>query len=105
VALNLGVGGWGLYLWRRDAAPPRAFWYAIGAAWGAVYLQGIFGLAVYRKTVAFKHTFYGFLFVIVTMMVFPVRTEKARTRLLIFASAAVFIGIVAVRAIVSGRAA
>ena len=49
----------------------------------------------------FKHHFYGFLFAIITLAVFPLRGEEPRRTLLVFSVATLFIGIVAIRAIFS----
>jgi hypothetical protein len=102
VATNLIVGGWGLVLWRRNRAATRTFWTALGIAWATIYVQGLLGLTLFeRYKPPFKHHFYGFLFAIITIAVFPVRSENPRTRLLVFSVATLFIGIVAVRATLS----
>jgi drug/metabolite transporter superfamily protein YnfA len=106
-AANLIVGGWGVYMWRKQKIAPKQFWYALGGAWISIYIQGILGLAIFHKYPhPLKHTFYGFLFVVITLAIFPLRSEeKPRTRLAAFAWATLFIGIVAIRAIVSGHGA
>ncbi len=100
IVLNLVAGIWGVYLWRTKKDVPRAWWYTLGAAWASIYVQGILGLTLYNKyKPSLKHTFYGFLFVVITLAVFPLRSEeKPRTRLAAFAFATLFIGIVAIRA-------
>ncbi|MEX0874384.1 MAG: hypothetical protein WD646_12915 [Actinomycetota bacterium] len=102
LATNLAVGVAGLVLWRRRATPTRTFWIAVALAWSTIYVQGALGLALFEKDKPpFKHHFYGFLFAIITLCVLPVRSERPRTRLLVFSVASLFIGIVAVRAITS----
>ena len=102
VAANLVVGAWGLWRWRRQRGGSRPFWIALGAAWASIYLQGLFGLTMFeRYRPEFRHHFYGFLFAIVTIIVLPLRSENDRTRLVVFSSATLFIGIVAIRAILS----
>ena len=102
IATNLVVGGWGVYLWRTNREATKKFWISLGVAWASIYVQGILGLALYNRTKpkpSFKHTFYGFLFVVITLAIFPLRNEeKPRTKLAAFAWATLFIGIVAVRA-------
>jgi hypothetical protein len=102
-AVNLAVGGWGIVLYRRKISATRNYWIAMGVAWSTIYVQGALGLAMYNTyKPAFKHHFYGFLFAVITIAVFPIRGETARRTLLVFSVAASFIGIVAIRAIVSG---
>lgn len=102
VAANLIVGIWGLALWRRRAAATRNFWIGLGAAWATIFVQGLMGLVIFNDyKPPFKHHFYGFLFVIVTVLVWPLRGEEPRRRLLVFSAATLFIGIVAVRATLS----
>lgn len=102
VAGNLLAGGWGIVLWRRRKPEPRAFWIALGAAWAAIYVQGLMGLLLFeRYRPPFRHHFYGFLFAIITLVVFPLRGEQRRRRLGAFSVVTLFIGIVAVRATLS----
>lgn len=102
VAANLLVGAWGVVLWRRRRLEVRAFWIALGAAWATIYVQGLMGLLLFeRYRPPFRHHFYGFLFAIITLVVFPLRGEQQRRRLGAFAFATIFIGIVAVRATLS----
>lgn len=102
VAANLVAGIWGLVLWRRKQTADRTFWIALGAAWGTIIVQGFMGLLMFeRYQPPFRHHFYGFLFVVIMLVVLPVRTEQPRTRLLVFSVATLFIGIVAVRAVLS----
>jgi hypothetical protein len=102
VLLNLGVGIWGVVLYRRKKDAARPYWYALGAAWASVYVQGLLGLTLFeRYKPPFKHHFYGFLFVIITLAVFPLKGENSRRTLLVFSVATLFIGIVAVRATLS----
>jgi cytochrome bd-type quinol oxidase subunit 1 len=104
IASNLIVGGWGLWMWRKRETAPRTFWMALVVAWATIYIQGILGLVLFRRTTPhppFKHTFYGFLFVVITIAVFPLQSEEPRRRLLVFSAATFFIGIVAVRAFFS----
>jgi hypothetical protein len=102
VATNLVVGIWGLVLWRRRAFATRTFWIALGVAWATIYVQGIMGLVIFNDyKPPFRHHFYGFLFAIVTVLVWPLRGEEPRRRLLVFSAATLFIGIVAVRATLS----
>lgn len=102
IASNLVVGGIGAYLWRKDRIAPRNWWIALGAAWATIYVQGLLGLILYSKETSkpsLKHTFYGFLFVVITIAIYPLRSEeKQRSRLAAFAFATLFIGIVAIRA-------
>jgi len=99
VASNLLVGAWGLWRHRRKLPSVRPFWIALGVAWASVFVQGVLGLSLFQKyKPPFKHTFYGFLFVVVMLLVWPLRGENDRTRQLVFAAATLFIGIVAVRA-------
>ncbi len=101
-ASNLFVGAWGLWRHRRKLPPVRPFWIGVAIAWASVLVQGIMGLALFHTyKPPFKHTFYGFLFVIVMLFVFPLRGENDRTRQMVFAIGTLFIGIVAVRAIFS----
>jgi hypothetical protein len=101
-ASNLIVGGWGIVRHRRKLPSIRAFWIGVGVAWISVFLQGLMGLSLFHKyKPPFKHTFYGFLFVVVMLFVWPLRGESDRTRQLVFAIGTLFIGIVAVRAIFS----
>jgi hypothetical protein len=102
VVANLAVGVWGLVLWRRRVGVERAFWIALGFAWATIYVQGALGLAIFeRYKPPFKHHFYGFLFAIITLAVFPVRAQAPRRTLFVFSLATLFIGIVAVRATLS----
>jgi hypothetical protein len=102
VASNLAAGVWGLTLWRRKQTGDRTFWIALAIAWGTVIIQGFMGLLLFeRYQPEFRHHFYGFLFVVIMLVVLPVRTEQPRTRLLVFSVATLFIGIVAVRAVSS----
>jgi hypothetical protein len=102
IASNLGVGVWGLIQWRRKREARRSFWIALGVAWVSIYIQGALGLAMFeRHKPPFKHHFYGFLFAIITLAVFPIRGEAPRRTLLVFSIATLFIGIVAVRATLS----
>ncbi len=102
VAANLVVGVWGIVMWRRKKASTRQFWIALGAAWGSIFIQGLMGLTLFNDyRPPFKHHFYGFLFAIITLAVFPLRAENDRRRLLVFSLATLFIGIVAVRATLS----
>ena len=104
VAANLVVGLWGIILWRRNQTVGRSFWIALACAWITIYVQGILGLAIFGRPVRaeFRHHFYGYLFAIITMAVFPIRGENPRRTLIVFSAATLFIGIVAVRAMVSG---
>ncbi len=102
VASNFIVGVWGLVRYRQRSAPLRAFWIALAVAWATIYVQGALGLALFeRYKPPFKHHFYGFLFAIITLAVFPIRGEAPRRTLLVFSIATLFIGIVAVRATLS----
>jgi hypothetical protein len=101
--LNAVVGVWGLVMYRRKIEPGRPFWITLGVAWASIYVQGAMGLAMFeRYKPEFRHHFYGFLFAIITLAVFPLRGENPRRTLLVFSIATLFIGIVAVRAILSG---
>jgi hypothetical protein len=103
LALNLGVGAWGLVTWRRRRTAARPFWITLAGAWISIYVQGAMGLAMFeREQPEFRHHFYGFLFAVITLSVFPLRGEDPRRTLLVFSIATLFIGIVAVRAIMSG---
>lgn len=100
---NLAVGIWGLVAYRRKRQPSRTFWVALGAAWASIYVQGVMGLLMFeRYQPEFRHHFYGFLFAVITLSVFPLRGSDPRRTMLIFSVATLFIGIVAVRAILSG---
>jgi hypothetical protein len=102
-ALNLAVGLWGVVLYRARRAARRTFWTALAAGWASIYVQGAMGLALFeRYQPDFRHHFYGFLFAVITLAVFPLRGEDPRRTLLVFSIATLFIGIVAVRAIISG---
>jgi bacteriorhodopsin len=102
VAANLVAGIWGLIRHRRKQPPGRSFWIALAIAWGTIFVQGAMGLTLFQDfKPPFKHTFYGFLFVIVMLLVWPLRGENARTTQLVFSAATLFIGIVAVRAVFS----
>jgi hypothetical protein len=102
IAANLAVGAWGLWLRRNNKSSTKAFWAALAFAWSTIYIQGLMGLTLFnRYRPPFKHHFYGFLFVLITLFVFPLRGEQDRTRLLVFSVATLFIGIVAVRATLS----
>jgi hypothetical protein len=102
-ASNLFVGVAGLVAYRRRRAVGRGFWVALGAAWSSIYIQGAMGLLMFeRYKPEFRHHFYGFLFAVITLSVFPLRGEDPRRTLLVFSIATMFIGIVAVRAILSG---
>lgn len=102
IAANLGVGVAGLVMYRRAVVASRVFWLALAFAWATIYVQGIAGLAMFeRSKPPFKHHFYGFLFAIITLAVFPLRGESPRRTLLVFSIATLFIGIVAVRATLS----
>jgi hypothetical protein len=101
-AANLVVGAWGIVLYRRRQTATRAYWTALGVAWTTIYIQGLLGLMMFeRYKPPFKHHFYGFLFAIITLAVFPLRGEAPRRTLLVFSVATLFIGIVAIRAIFS----
>ena len=101
-AANLAVGGWGVVLYRRKQGATRPFWIALGVAWASIFVQGLLGLAMFeRYQPPFRHHFYGFLFAIITLAVFPLRGENPRRTLLVFSVATLFIGIVSIRAIFS----
>jgi hypothetical protein len=101
-AANLAVGIWGVGLYRRKRSATRNYWIALGVAWASIFIQGLLGLAMFeRYQPPFKHHFYGFLFAIITLAVFPLRGEQPRRTLLVFSVATLFIGIVAIRAIFS----
>ena len=101
-ASNLLVGGYAIWRHRRKLPPTRALWTGVVVAWVSVLVQGVMGLALFQRyKPPFKHTFYGFLFVVVMLLVWPLRGENDRTRQLVFGAATLFIGIVAVRAIFS----
>ncbi len=103
LAANAVVGIAGIVMYRRKVTPSRAYWIALGVAWTSIYVQGAMGLAMFeREQPEFRHHFYGFLFAIITLAVFPLRGENPRRTLLVFSVATLFIGIVAVRAILSG---
>lgn len=102
VAANLLVGGWGVVTYRRKRPATRTFWIALGAAWASIYVQGLVGLTMFERCQPdFRHHFYGFLFAVITLAVFPLRGEDPRRTLLVFSLATLFIGIVAVRAVLS----
>jgi hypothetical protein len=103
VVANLAVGIWGVVLYRSKRTATRNYWIALAAAWASIYVQGALGLAVFNgpNKAPFKHHFYGFLFVVITLAVFPIRGEDPRRTLLTFSLATLFIGIVAVRATLS----
>ena len=102
VAANLAVGIWGLIRHRRKLPPIRPFWIALAIAWATIFVQGVLGLILFQDyKPPFKHTFYGFLFVVVMLLVWSLRGENERTTQLFFAAATLFIGIVAVRAVFS----
>lgn len=101
-AANLAVGLWGVVCYRRKLTATRRYWIALGTAWATIYVQGVLGLMMFEKyKPPFKHHFYGFLFAIITLAVFPLRGEEPRRTLLVFSVATLFIGIVAIRAIFS----
>jgi hypothetical protein len=101
-AANLVVGIWGIVLYRRRRPATRPYWVALGAAWASIFVQGALGLAMFeREQPPFKHHFYGFLFAVIVLAVFPLRGEDPRRTLLVFSVATLFIGIVAIRAIFS----
>jgi hypothetical protein len=101
-AANIVVGIWGVVLYRRKRPATRSYWIALGVAWASIFVQGLLGLAMFeRYNPPFKHHFYGFLFAIITLAVFPLRGEQPRRTLLVFSVATLFIGIVAIRAIFS----
>lgn len=103
LAANLVVGIWGLWLYRRRSTPDLAYWIALGTAWISIYVQGALGLVMFEEfQPEFRHHFYGFLFAIITLAIFPLRGENPRRTLLVFSIATTFIGIVSVRAILSG---
>lgn len=102
VVANLAVGIWGVVLYRSKKPARRPYWIALGAAWASIYIQGALGLLIFeRYKPPFKHHFYGFLFVVITLAVFPIRGEDPRRTLLTFSVATLFIGIVAIRATLS----
>jgi hypothetical protein len=102
VVANLAVGVGGLVLYRRRRAASRPFWIALAVAWASIYVQGVLGLTLFEACrPEFRHHFYGFLFVIITLAVFPLRSDDGRRNLLVFSVATLFIGIVAVRATLS----
>jgi hypothetical protein len=102
-AANLAVGIAGIVAYRRKVEPSRRFWIAIAVAWVSIYIQGAMGLFMFeRYQPEFRHHFYGFLFAVITLSVFPLRGENPRRTMLVFSIATLFIGIVAVRAILSG---
>jgi hypothetical protein len=102
VAANLAVGIWGLVRHWRKLPPVRPFWIALAVAWATIFVQGAMGLTLFQDyKPPFKHTFYGFLFAVVMLVVWPLRGENARTTQLVFSAATLFIGIVAVRAVFS----
>lgn len=102
VAANLAVGIWGLVSHRLRRAPDRPFWIALAVAWATIFVQGAMGLTMFEKyRPPFRHTFYGFLFIVVMLVVWPLRGENQRTAQLVFSVATLFIGIVAVRAVFS----
>jgi hypothetical protein len=103
LATNLIVGIAGIVMYRRKVVPDRRYWIALGGGWASIYVQGAMGLAMFeQERPEFRHHFYGFLFAIITLAVFPLRGENPRRTLLVFSVATLFIGIVAVRAILSG---
>lgn len=104
VVLNLIVGLWGLLFLRKRERAPRSFWYAIGAGQLALAVQVGLGLALTQQfgNPPGLHMFYGFVVLIAAILTYAFRGEGARRTILVFSSAAVFIGAVSIRAMITG---
>lgn len=101
VVANLAPGIWGLAGGLRRKTMPRAFWIAIIAGQVALAVQVVAGVILFQtRKPSGQHVFYGFMLLFVSVMAWAFRGTGSTSRraVLVMASVAMFIGVVAVRA-------
>lgn len=105
IGVNLLVGAWGVWLWRRHRLPvPKPFWPLVYTGHAAIAVQVAIGLVLNERTPAPGiHVFYGFVLLIAAVLSYAIRSEHARSNVLRFSAVALFIGVVgAARTIPTG---
>jgi uncharacterized membrane protein YpjA len=104
VALNMLSAAWGLTLYRRRLAATRGFWTALLTGYAALAAQVVIGVVMYqsRKPANRLHPFYGFVLLIAAVLSLAFRAEAPRRALLILSLVALFVGVVGVRATLTG---
>ncbi|HVL81956.1 MAG TPA: hypothetical protein VM840_10235 [Actinomycetota bacterium] len=106
IALNLGVGLWGLVWVRRRMSAPRSFLALVLAGQSAVAVQVVTGVAYMRQLGQEPgfHSFYGFVILIAAILSWAFRGEDPRRAVTVLSVVALFIGAVAIRGLsVAGR--
>lgn len=103
VTVNAAVGLWGLFWVRRHLPAPRAFWPAVIAGLGTLVVQIIAGVALISSAGNPPpiHMFYGVVVALAGIFAFAIRSKDARVNVTIFSAAALFIGAVSVRAMIT----
>jgi hypothetical protein len=108
IALNLLVGLWGLWAWRRRAVASSVLAQLIALSHTIVLLEGAFGLYLlaggYRAQQQL-HYVYGVIPAGAVLFGYSARTPDARRNLLQFSVIALAISILALRAFMTGSAA
>lgn len=108
IALNLVVGGWGLWAWRRRSVASPLLAQLIALSHTIVLLEGAFGLYLlaggYRAQQQL-HYVYGVIPAIAVLFGYSARTSDAQRNLLQFSVIALAISLLAVRAFMTGSGA
>lgn len=103
IALNLVAGLWGLLFLRKAESIPRTFWYLVAAGQAVLAVQVGLGLALTQTAPRNdQHMFYGFVLLFAAVIAFALRGEGTKRALMVFSSAALFIGVVGIRTMTTG---
>lgn len=95
---NLAVGLAGLWLYRTRRTASRPFWVGIGFGHLTVVTQVAVGLILFQNVrPPGRHTFYGFVLLIASVLSIQFIGREPRRRILIFSLFAIFLGAVAIR--------
>jgi drug/metabolite transporter (DMT)-like permease len=98
-ASNIAAGLWGIVLVRKKAKPPPAFWVVLIGGQLALALQVTIGVVMSKKVQPpGAHVFYGFMLVFTAALSWAFRGETLRRTVGVASGVALFVGIVAIRA-------
>jgi uncharacterized membrane protein SirB2 len=104
IVVNLVSGIWGLVLYRKRASPGRAWWATLLTGHTVLLVQVIVGVILFshHRPPNKLHPFYGFVLITAAVLSYAFRSEGARRALLVLSGVALFIGVVGVRAALTG---
>src|SRR5207249_1589655 len=104
VGVNVIAGLWGLNTVRRKRDAGRALWSSIVAGQVALAVQVTVGVLLSRRVKPpGLHVFYGFMLLFVAVLSWMFRGETSRRALAVASGVALFVGVVAIRTMVTAH--